>query len=343
MDESGILGSVRISPAIEPVAGPQPVVGPQTESVTRPAPAPAATPAESPETQLAAAIRRIIREELGTKPDAPAAAPTPTAIIWRETATILVLITLAVLIYTWIPSEYLNKEQVDFVTKLIPFLGGGLVLTRPAWLTGKIVAFGRMRRVLEVELAVLAIILFARFGVVPIRPAGEPTWANLYIGGQLAKSGEKTWVRIQDQEIEIRGIKPSERQRDRKVTLGWPAVMRAAVGGGPALRWPLLYRVYLNFDDSGQYLVRIEKTNSEFDNAVRAQIQTESDLVDSRTFRHRFRAATDSYPIWLPYGEYKMSATLMSNKTTTCFSPMEASVIVDENSEDVSFRKLKCP
>jgi hypothetical protein len=273
---------------------------------------------ESAEGQLTAAIRRLIREEMGQTQATEKPPSSPTT--WREGLTVVALICIVLFSSHWILLDrWFTKDQIDFAKTLGTFLGGGLVFARPDWMRNHILGLAERKRNLEVLLAVLAIVLFARFATFKFQLTADPSWAQVYADKQYVPNGGTSQaLGIDNHVFEVRGIRP-EKQKNRLISMTGSSMVFRLLTGRISFKWPLLMQVELNYPAADEYTVEVTRTDAPFDDDFRRRIseyQTDTQVIAPETIVFSSPVKTDSGVIWLPYGgTYNLTLREKTNRS----------------------------
>jgi hypothetical protein len=268
-----------------------------------------------PVNRLEDAIRQIVREELNSPTKIESSeASRPT---WKDAFWLAIFVIDVGLLLWWIPGSLLKDEHLDFLTKLVPWLGSYLFVLGYSWFRERILVFSRTK-LFKGTLIALLVLLIPLYGsqmrLFHVSPRVEPKEETiLKIDNETEKDPENIWQSLRRHDVTVTD---SAGKNERKFVLGFGDIFRSLMDSSYRPRWPLLYEVLIATQDPEAEVI-IEKTDSEFDrDFVNQQVFSKTGLplkfAGDRKLTLHFIAPEnqvgDTDTLRLPYGIYKMIA-----------------------------------
>lgn len=220
--------------------------------------------------ELALAIRRIVREEVGKPPEKtePQNRSAP-----HETVGIFLLILNVVLLYTCLPRSVVNKDLIDFIAKVATLAGGGLALLNPSSFRRFLTRSVSRPAFLPVNVAILILLAGVQLGRVPVRVDADPPSAVVIVDdSERHASGERIWLSLADHKLKLH---PGEgdlyvgetktKIEDREIAIGWPRVLAHLWPWAARLHFGMLSKVFVTFDEGGRYRLTLRPAPQPFD------------------------------------------------------------------------------
>lgn len=214
--------------------------------------------------KLAEAVRELVQEELRQSPAPPDQVIVTGAPTWQDAFWLLLVITNLVLLFSWVPKEWLQDPRVEFFAMLVPWLCSGLFFVGYAWFRQRLLAVSRRRAFKLFQLALLGASLITQFPIFSVQAHVEPQNAFLFVNGKKTDNHrERLRLRLGNYDIKVSRAEGRRQPNERRFTLRWQELFRSTWSDYEP-RWALLYPVRMRSRTKG-IQVHIEKLESKFD------------------------------------------------------------------------------
>ena len=282
--------------------------------------------------RLASAVREIVHESLGHSADSRhhAGEPTATSVIW-----VCVICANVLLVITELPESFLKNTSLEFASKLVGYVFGGVLLLYSSWIRERLVEWRNIRWFRVSQIAILVVLIASRLPLFAVYPKITPLRAQVFVDGETVRPSRPVWLSFGNHTIRIATRTGDDRLQDGTLiqehdfVLTWQALIRHKLQGRFAPHWSPLYPAAVAAANDDTVVTMRRQDDALTPELLNAQPHDDVELTDDNRFRVRIGAGAQ---LLLPLGDY----VIQEERSGRACAPM--SIPITEATNNISIK-----